>query len=257
MTSQPQEREIRNGPVRLSRDRGVAIVAMEDGPTHNALGEIMVEGLERAFAAIGAASDINAVVLRGLPEVFCSGASRSLLDALLAGDVNVSELGLPRLLLCCPVPVVAAMRGNAVGGGFALGLAADVMILSERARYGLNFMDLGLTPGMGATWLARERLGDFVGDELLYSTEYRRGRDLRSAPGVNHVVSSDRVEPLALDIARRIAEKPRNALTLLKKNQTEPRLRAFDEARENEMRMHRDRLASQETARLIARNFLG
>ncbi|MEM9429886.1 MAG: polyketide synthase [Pseudomonadota bacterium] len=243
-------------PITLTLDDGVARIAMEDEPGRNALDARFVDALSAAFAAVEADQTVRAVLLTGLPDIFCAGAARSLLSGLLEGEVSVAELGLPRLLLACPVPVIAAMRGSAVGGGFALGLAADIVILAETARYGFNFLDLGLTPGMGVTWLGPARLGLGVGDELIYSTEYRRGRNLAASPGINHALPAAEVEPKAEDIARRIAQKPRDALSLLKAHQTRASLDAFDAAREEEMRMHRTRLACPETARLIRTNYI-
>lgn len=245
-----------SSPMRVSHDGAVAILTMADDANQNALDSRFVVGFCDAIDELAQDRSVNALVVQGLPKVFCAGAARSLLAGLLDGNVDVEELGLPRRLIAFPVPVIAAMRGDAVGGGFALGLAADVIVMSTRARYGLNFMDLGLTPGMGVTWLAPNRLGTAIGEELMFSTEYRRGEHFRSVPGINHVVSSDQVEALALDVAMRIAEKPRDALTLLKSNQAASRLAAFDHARENEMRMHRDRLSRPETATLIRSNYI-
>lgn len=244
------------GPIDLSHEDGVTRIVMNDVPGRNALSATFVEGLIATFATVADDPNTRAVVLEGLGDVFCAGAGQDILAGLLNGEINVSELGLPRLLLACPVPVITAMTGSAVGGGFALGLAGDVVILNERARYGFNFMDLGLTPGMGVTWLAGAKLGQATGDELMYSTEYRRGRAFDGAPGINHVVGPDKVTDLAHDIARRIAEKPRHALVLLKANQAAPQLKAFDAARENEIRMHRARLAQPDTADLIRRNYI-
>ena len=241
--------------VTIEDDGPVACIRLNCRETRNVLDVETVRNLEQAFRAVSESTKISVVILAGLPDIFCAGASKELLQMLVEGRIEPKELGLPRLLMECPVPVIAAMQGNAVGGGFALGLGADIVILNERQRYGFNFMDLGLTPGMGVTWLARERLGSAVGDELMYSAEYRRGRDFARLAGVNHVVAADRVEPLAHDFALRIAEKPRSALMLLKKNQSASRIAGFDAAREEEMRMHRIRLADPETRRLIEANY--
>lgn len=244
-------------PIRLSAETtGVAWIRMEDSAGRNGLSDEFVDDFQRTFRKAGAMESVRVVVLAGLSDVFCSGATRELLDGLVGGRIPVSELGLPRLLLECPIPVISAMRGSAVGGGLALGLAADIIVMSREGRYGFNFMDLGLTPGMGTTWLARERLGVAIADELMYSTEYRRGSWFASRSLVNHVVPSEAVERLAADVALRIAQKPRGALSLLKAGLTADRLRQFDLAREEEMRMHGERLADPETARLIAENFL-
>ncbi len=244
------------GLVETRKDGRVALLRLMDEAGQNALDEALVSAFCAAIDRLSQDTSVHALVLAGLPKVFSAGASHALLETLLDGKVLVEELGLPSTILAFPVPVVAALRGDAVGGGFALGLAADVVVMAERARFGLNFMDLGLTPGMGVTWLAPHRLGPAVGDELMYSTEYRRGAAFRHLPGINHVVPAEDVEDLAFDLALRIAEKPRDALVLLKQTQAAPRLAAFHAAREAEMAMHKDRLARPETVALIRGNYV-
>jgi polyketide biosynthesis enoyl-CoA hydratase PksI len=84
-------------------------------------------------------------VLAGLPDVFSSGASRDVLADLISGDRDSSELMLPSRPLGCPIPCVAAMSGYALGGGFALGIAADIVLMARESRYCLNFLNLGFT----------------------------------------------------------------------------------------------------------------
>lgn len=224
--------------VGLTRADGVARVSLDDPAHGNALGEDMVAALRDALAAAGRDPQTKAVVLLGGDEVFSQGAPRELLGRLARAEASPADILLPKALLDCPVPVVAAMAGHAVGGGFALGLAADVVILARESRYGLTFMDLGFTPGMGTTRLCEHVLSPAVAHELLYTGELRRGADLERAGGINHVVPRAHVGARALDIAARIAEKPRTALELLKRTLSLPRRRAFEESSTLESLMH-------------------
>src|ERR1700683_353095 len=167
---------------------GVACVRMDDAARKNALSHDMVAALGEAFAGLARDSGVRAVVLAGLPDVFCTGATREVLDDLTAGRLDPGELLLPRLLLDCPVPCLAAMAGYAVGGGFALGVAADIVLLARESRYTFNFMDLGFTPGMGTTRLLEHVLSTAVAHELLFSGEARLGRDFEGRSGVNYVL---------------------------------------------------------------------
>ncbi len=135
--------------VRLTTSDGIAELTLAQPATSNALDEDMVHALEQAFAAIDRDRDLRVVVLTGDGDTFSAGAPRDLLLRLTRGDVRPSDILLPRLLLGCAVPVVAAMAGHATGGGFALGLAADIILLAEECRYGFTFMNLGFTPGHG------------------------------------------------------------------------------------------------------------
>ncbi|MGE3957208.1 MAG: polyketide synthase [Vicinamibacterales bacterium] len=219
-------------------DRGIALVAMDDQPASNALGERMVHELVAAFDDAGTRPDVRAVVLVGEGPTFSAGAPVDLLLRLVRGELEPSDITLPRALLGCPVPVIAAVEGHAVGGGFALALAADIIVLARESRYGFSFMNLGFTPGMGTTRLCEHALSPAIAHELLYTGELRRGEHFAGAGGLNHIVALHAVRDRAMDIAARIAEKPRPALELLKRTLSLPRRTAFEEALAAESRMH-------------------
>lgn len=217
---------------------GVAVVAMHDEPGRNAFSEAFCAELLGALQEVAAAPDVRAVVLTGLPDVFCSGASREVLRRVVESEVVPSDLPLAKVLLDLPVPVVAAMEGHAVGGGLALGLTADIVILAEESRYGASFMNMGFTPGMGLTRLLEHTLSPAVAHELLYTGEARRGAAFVGRSGWNHIVPRAEVRPLALDLAARIADKPRVALEALKRTLAAPKRRAFEGSRAVEALMH-------------------
>lgn len=223
--------------VRLSVVRGVARLALADPRSGNALGEEMVAALRDAFQQIDRAPEARVVVLTGEGDTFSSGAPRELLLRLAAGQLRPTDIVLPKLLLDCEVPVIAAMAGPATGGGFALGLAADIVVIAEESRYGFTFMNLGFTPGMGTTRLCEHSLSAAVAHELLFSGELRRGSGFANS-GINHIVPREQVEAKAFDVAARIAEKPRLAVTALKRTLSLPRRQAFEQSLTQESLMH-------------------
>jgi len=223
--------------VRLTIADGIARLALADPRSANALGEAMVGALQDAFDAIDRSADVRVVVLSGDGETFSCGAPRDLLLRLAAGEIRPADIVLARRLLDCAVPVVAAMAGHATGGGFALGLAADIVAIGEESRYGFTFMNLGFTPGMGATKLCEHALSPAIAHELLYAGELRRGARFAGS-GINYVVPRAQVEPLALDVAARIAEKPRGSIAALKRTLSLPRRQAFEQSITQESFMH-------------------
>lgn len=225
------------GRVRVRREAdGVAVVEMRDADGKNAFSAPFVGALLAALDEVAAMDDVRVAILAGLPDLFCSGADPSILAALARGDVAPTELTLGRRLMDLPVPIVAACEGDAIGGGFALALACDLVVLAEERRYGLNFLSLGFTPGMGTTRLAEHVLSPAVAHELLYTGEFRRGRHF--GPGVNAIAPSAEVAARALDLALRVAAQPRAAVTLLKRTLTLPRRRALEDAFTLESFMH-------------------
>lgn len=223
--------------VRLSIARGIARIVLDDPRSGNALGEDMVGALRDAFQAIDRADDARVVMLMAEGDTFSAGAPRELLLKLSAGELRPTDILLPKLLLDCPVPVIAAMAGPATGGGFALGLAADIVVIAEESRYGFTFMNLGFTPGMGTTRLCEHALSAAIAHELLYTGELRRGSRFAGS-GINHIVPRRQVEATALDIAARIAEKPRLAVSALKRTLSLPRRQAFEQSLTEESLMH-------------------
>ena len=229
--------------VSLSVESHIATLTMADTAGRNALSGGFVAELLDAFEQAKQTPDVRVVVLRGLPEVFCSGADLSVLGDLKHSRVRPSELGVAETLLKFPVPIVAACEGYAIGGGFTLALACDFVVLANEHRYGFNFMDLGITPGMGTTRLAAYFLGEPTANELMFSCECRKGRDFRGSQ-ISRTVPSTDVWDAAMDLASRIAQNPRHNIELLKQSLTLGRRKDFIEGMTLESLMHETTLAN-------------
>ena len=205
---------------------GIARLTLNDPANHNALSSEMVVAIENACATAGRDPEVRVMILLAKGEHFSSGAPLALLQSLAAGAMAPTDIRLARALLDLPVPCIAGLEGHAIGGGLALGLAADVVVIARESRYGLTFMEYGFTPGMGTTGLLEHVLLPAVAHELLYTGEMRRGSDFIGS-GINHILPRSEVRAKAEDLAQRIADKPRTALTLLKRTLSLPRRQRF------------------------------
>lgn len=216
---------------------GVAHVRMLDEAGHNGLSEAFVSHLLAALGRAATTDTARVVVLSGTARWFCSGATRQMLDAVVTHRVAPAELTLAQRVADLPVPVIAAVRGDTLGGGFALMLACDLRVVAAQSRHCANFMSLGITPGMGTTALLRDALGPALADELQYTAKTLRGDAL--PPGcVNAVVAGDEVDRVAADLAWQVAAHDRDNLRLLKRTLTLPRRRALLDANTLESLMH-------------------
>jgi polyketide biosynthesis enoyl-CoA hydratase PksI len=229
----------------------VAVVTIDDA----ALSEHVVHELLAALHAVGSDRTVHAIVLAGGADVFCAGASRDMLRAIVDGRVAPTDIMLPRAILDLPVPVIAAMAGHAIGGGLALGLCADLVLIARESRYGASFMNMGFTPGMGMTRLFEHVLTRAVAHELLYTGEARRGHAFVGNAGFNYILPRADVMPKARELATRIAEKPRFALEALKRTLSQPRREAFEATRTIESLMHEGCFAQPDIARRIEDNY--
>lgn len=245
-----------HGPIRLSvDDRGIAILRMQDPARKNAFGRDFVAGLRVALTRL-ADESVKVCIIAGEDDVFSSGGDRDVLTDLAAGRLAPYDLDLTGALLDVPVPTIAAMAGHAVGGGLVFGIACDMVLLARESRYGCNFMDLGFTPGMGTTSLLKAAVGEYLAAEMMFGAPYLLGAHLEGRGQINDVLPKVEVFDRAMALADRIADKPREALTLLKRTLSLPRRRAFEEARTIESMMHDVCFARPETRDRIRENFI-
>ena len=230
---------------------GIAVFAMRDAAGKNALSLAMVEEIEHGCAQISRDQRIKAVVLAGLDEYFSTGANRELLEQVLAGKISPRDLLLPRFLLDVPVPLIAAISGHAIGGGLALGLCADITLVARESRYAANFMNYGFTPGMGTTRLLEYLLGPALAHEMLLTGRAFPGSHFDGKTGFNYVLPRKEVLPKAMDLAARLAEKPRLSLTTLKVALSSRKRELFEAARSSEVLMHQLTFLLPDVERLI------
>ena len=243
-------------PVTLTvGDDGVAVLAMNDPEGRNAFSHAFIEALLHKFAAVAEDERARVCVLRGMTDVFCSGAHPDLLIALVEGGFAPSDIVLTKVLLDLPIPTVAAMEGHGVGGGLLVGIACDVVLMAKESRYGANFMNMGFTPGMGTTRLLQRTVGDHIAHEMMFGGQVFKGAHFEGRTGINYVLPRDQVFDKAMKVARRIAEKPRFALELLKRNLMIPWRQDFEATRTAESAMHTICFAAPETQALIRDNF--
>jgi polyketide biosynthesis enoyl-CoA hydratase PksI len=245
-----------DAPINLNIDeRGIAIIRMQDQARKNALSREMVIALRQACVRMTDNENIKVVIIAGLHEYFSTGASEEILLEIAEKKIPPEDLVLPQWLLDIPAPTIAAMEGHAVGGGLALGLCADIILMAEESRYGCTFMKMGFTPGMGTTRFLEHAVSPAIAAEMLFTGKTFRGSELQGKCGVNYILPRAAVLPKALDLAADIAEKPRRSLTLLKQTLSRSRKKIYDSALEDESRMHRESFAQTGIHERIKNNF--
>ncbi|WP_046166742.1 SDR family NAD(P)-dependent oxidoreductase [Chromobacterium vaccinii] len=245
------------GPVSLEiRPDGVALVAMCEREAKNMFTPALVDGLKRAFAHAAAAPACRAVVLTGHDGYFATGGTRETLQAIQKGQAQFTDEMAFQLALACPLPVLSAMQGHAIGGGWAFGMFADLAWAAEEARYFNPYMSYGFTPGAGSTLIFPERLGLDLARETLLTAREQSGADLasRGMPALPRRALLD----AALERAARIASQPRERLVRLKRLLAQPLLAGRDEAYRLEVAMHEATFVrNDDTLRRIESRFAG
>ncbi|MFW5994927.1 MAG: polyketide synthase [Spirochaetia bacterium] len=230
---------------------GVAELEMCDTERRNQFTDEFIDSFIRCLGEIEKHSP-HALIVSGLDDVFSGGADKQTLLDLCDGKVAVKDLEISERLIALPFPVIAAMKGHAIGGGLAIGLCSDMMILARESRYGAVFMDLGFTPGMGTTELLPLAFGPYLASEMMLGAKLFRGSELADRGAqVNAIVPKSEVHRRAMHIALQISEKPIKSVYLLKYSLTVDKRKRLLEARRNEDLMHRITFNLPETRELI------
>ena len=145
---------------------GVAVVTLDDADRRNSLSVELCGELTDAISLLEGDGRTGAVVVTGEGRAFCAGADLSQLgDSREAGLRTIYEgfLAVAR----SPLPTLAAVNGPAVGAGMNLALACDVRLVGDRGRFDCRFLDLGIHPGGGHTWMLRRIVGPQVAAAML------------------------------------------------------------------------------------------
>jgi polyketide biosynthesis enoyl-CoA hydratase PksI len=197
-----------------------------------------VRGLNEAFAHIEENTTYKAVILTGYDNYFSCGGTKEELMSIHNKQMAFNDLRFFTKPLDCSIPVISAMQGHGIGGGFVFGCYSDFIILGRENIYTTNFMKYGFTPGMGGTCIVPYRLGTVLGHEMLYTAENFRGGQLEERGVMQKVVPKNEVLNEAIHLARMLADKVRHSLVTLKEHLNRDLKARIPQIIEQELKMH-------------------
>lgn len=145
-------------PVRTEITDGVATLTLDHPAERNTMTAEMVAAIVAAMDAFEADESVGAVVVTGAGPAFCAGADLGNLQTATAESLATIYEGFLRIARS-PLPTLAAVNGPAVGAGMNLALGCDVRIAATSARFDTRFLQIGLHPGGGHTWMQRRIVG--------------------------------------------------------------------------------------------------
>ncbi|MFE0960715.1 polyketide synthase [Streptomyces fungicidicus] len=235
----------------------VVQITMQDQEHKNTFSDQLITGLQDAFAKVAADERCKAVVLTGYGNYFASGGTKESLLLIQERRISFTDADIYGLALDCPVPVIAAMQGHGIGGGFAMGMFADFVILSQESIYTTNFMKYGFTPGMGATLILPRKLGMSLAGEMLLSAKTYYGHELKERGVPFPVLPRADVLHHALELAGTLAEKPRISLVTLKSHLVSELRAELPRYIEREVAMHEKTFHQPEVRALITSHYTG
>ncbi|MDP1792922.1 MAG: enoyl-CoA hydratase [Acidimicrobiales bacterium] len=198
------------------RDR-VALLTLNRPAARNALSSELLSALPEAIVAADANDDVDVIVLTGADPAFCAGLDLRELGSsggnLAGGATEAKEWSTPWPAVT--KPVIGAINGAAVTGGFEVALNCDFLIASERAKFGDTHARVGLLPGWGLSVLLPQAVGIRRAREMSLTGNFMGAEEALAFGLVNRVVAHDDLIPTALSIAADIAGNDQRSVRAL------------------------------------------
>ena len=190
---------------------GVGFIALNRPEKRNAINEAVLAGLRGAIGSVARDPAVGAAVLHGSGRDFCAGGDISDMAAMdeprFARTIGL-YMEVAKDFRACAKPVVAAIHGHALAGGFELACLCDIRIAAADARFGLPDTPLGLSPTSGMTWLLPRIVGLGRALDLTLSAEPIDAREALRIGLVTRVVEPPALLATAHALAARIAAFP-------------------------------------------------
>ena len=214
--------------VAVSIDGGVADVRLVRADKRNALDRRMFQAIIAAGEQIAADRSVRAVVLSGDGKAFCAGLDTSLFASMAerdassggepsgaAGAIRVEAVQAVRVWVDMAPPVIAAVHGVAVGGGFQLALGADLRVVAPDAQLGVFEIRWGIVPDMCGTQLLPRVVGPDVAKDLMFTGRVISGTEAHALGLVTRLADDPRAA--ALELAAEIAGRNPDAIKVMKR----------------------------------------
>jgi enoyl-CoA hydratase/carnithine racemase len=203
--------------VAVTHDGPVAVLEMRWAP-HNLIGPALMEGLLEGFRTAESAG-ARAVLLKSGLRHFSAGADLSLFEAAMgdAEGMSVSPAEFLARLESFPLPVVAAVHGVCIGGGFELALACDFIIAARSAKIGSVEVTIGLNPLMGAIQRQVQRAGAARAKEMSMLGRRHDAETLERWNIINRVVDDEHLDEASLALAQELGQGPTLAHRITKR----------------------------------------
>lgn len=230
--------------VLVDQANGVATVTLNRPGARNALSSALLTELRRVMREVDADESVGAIVLTGADPAFCAGLD---LKELSRGErlLGAVDEDLPPGTPWRPPtkPLIGAVNGPAVTGGFELALNCDFLIASDRATFADTHARVGILPGWGLSVRLPQRVGFAMARRMSFTGDYIDARRALEAGLVTEVVAHEELMPRARAVAETIAANHRPAVAALHRSYRRIEREAAGEGLELEVEASRHWLA--------------
>ena len=201
--------------VELEQRGHVGLITINRPEVLNALNIQVLHELDQILDQVETNEDIFVLVLTGAGRSFVAGADISEMANFTASDAKTfSHRGSSVLLRMTrfPRPIIAAVNGYALGGGCELAMGCDIRIGSDKAKFGMPEVGLGITPGFGGTQRLARMVGMSTATELVLTSRIIDAQEALRIGLINHLYPAEEMLDRAMELANLIASKPQVAV---------------------------------------------
>ncbi|MCU1360277.1 MAG: putative enoyl-CoA hydratase [Ilumatobacteraceae bacterium] len=197
-------------------DSAFATLTLNNPDERNTLTAPMVAEIVAAMDVIEADARVAAIIVTGTAPAFCAGANLGNLAEADGSSLGAIYEGFLRIARS-PLPTLAAVNGAAVGAGMNLALGCDVRLAARRAKFDTRFLQIGIHPGGGHTWMLQRIVGPQATFAGVVFGEVMDGAEAERLGLVHRCVDDDALMDAARQMAGRAASAPRDLVIEVKK----------------------------------------
>ncbi|MFO8048619.1 MAG: enoyl-CoA hydratase [Desulfosudaceae bacterium] len=193
-------------PVVVTREKELAILTLNRPERRNAINEALLKALYDGIEQVTNDDGIKVAIITGHGKAFCSGLD---LDCLATDNLmnpRGDGLDMVDLMAACPKPIIGAVNGYAITGGFELALNCDFLIASEEAAFADTHARVGIRPGWGMTQLLQQAVGQRLAKQFSLTCQFISAEKALACGLVNEVVKPAELLPRAREIADQICQ---------------------------------------------------
>jgi enoyl-CoA hydratase len=199
----------------FEKEENIAIITFNRPDAMNALNNQTRAEFAQAIAEVAADDAVKVLILTGSGKAFVAGSDIKEFNKTTSFMAhNIKRLG--EMVEKLEKPVIAAVNGFCLGGGCEIAMGCDIIIASEKAKFGQTEINIGIIPGGGGTQRLQRLIGACRAKELIFTGDIITAAEADRIGLVNRVVPLEELLPKAKELAKKIATKSAAALKLAK-----------------------------------------
>lgn len=209
-------------------EQGIATLTLNRPETRNIITSAeMIAEIRTVCKTVNEDLNIKVLIITGTDPAFSSGGNvkemASKKGMFQGGPAKLMEgyrknvQQIPLAIHQVEIPTIAAVNGAAIGAGCDLALMCDMRIASEKAKFGETFLNVGIIPGDGGAYFLPKVVGMARACEMTFTGDVLTGKDALDMGLVNYLTQHEDLLPRAMELARKIAGKPPEALRMAKR----------------------------------------